>query len=269
MVLNKTYHFVSGLPRAGSTLLTAILNQRPDTFAWGKSPLPDALHVVYSNWGNAWQESGAMPLEMQESMRLGMYRGIVDGSYAHRDEPIVVDDSRGWLVHLELLETILGRKPKVLVPYRPLVEILASFERIYRQHKASSQPIYEKSDYFAQGTVASRCAYLCSDNQVVGLAVNRIRDAERRGWGEHMYFVDYNTLAAAPAKTMASIERFLEIEPYDYDFNNVVPAIDSDDRFYGFERRALHQIRPAVKPHNSNWRDVLGEDGEQYANFQI
>ena len=268
-MLNKTYHFISGLPRAGSTLLSAILNQRPDTYSWGKSPLPDALHSVYASWGGAWQESGAMPLEMQQTMRTGIYQGILSGAYSHRDEPVIIDDSRGWLVQLELLESILGRKPKVLVPYRPLVEILASFEKIYRKHKASNQPAYERSDFLSQTTVAKRCAYLCADNQVVGLAVSRIRDAESRGWGENLFFVDFATLTRNPEGTMREVETFLGLEPYNYDFNNVTPAIDSDDRFYGFERHALHCIRKKVTPADSDWRNVLGEDGEQYANFQI
>ena len=37
--MDKTYHFLSGLPRSGNTLLSAILNQNPDIYSSPLSPV--------------------------------------------------------------------------------------------------------------------------------------------------------------------------------------------------------------------------------------
>ena len=42
----RRFHFISGLPRAGTTLLAAILNQNPRFRAGMTSPLADIMGVV-------------------------------------------------------------------------------------------------------------------------------------------------------------------------------------------------------------------------------
>ena len=39
-------HFLAGLPRSGSTLLTKILNKNPNIFASTNSPLLDTIHYT-------------------------------------------------------------------------------------------------------------------------------------------------------------------------------------------------------------------------------
>ena len=41
--MNKTLHFLSGIPRSGSTVLAAILNQNPETHVSTTSGLVHAL----------------------------------------------------------------------------------------------------------------------------------------------------------------------------------------------------------------------------------
>ena len=50
--------------------------------------------------------------------------------------PVIFDKSRSWLAHLEMAETIIGRRAKVLVLVR---EVLASFERLWRATSATGQ----------------------------------------------------------------------------------------------------------------------------------
>ncbi|HEY2623443.1 MAG TPA: sulfotransferase, partial [Dyella sp.] len=42
----RKFHFISGLPRSGTTLLAAILNQNPRFRAGMTSPLADIMGVV-------------------------------------------------------------------------------------------------------------------------------------------------------------------------------------------------------------------------------
>ena len=42
----KKYFYFTGLPRAGNTLLSAILNQNPSIYATGHSFLPDLFFAI-------------------------------------------------------------------------------------------------------------------------------------------------------------------------------------------------------------------------------
>ena len=48
--MNKTLHFLSGLPRSGSTVLAAILNQNPEVQVSTTSGLVHALTGLAETW---------------------------------------------------------------------------------------------------------------------------------------------------------------------------------------------------------------------------
>ena len=53
--MNKTYHFLAGLPRSGNTLLSAILNQNPDIYSTPLSPLPTFMWDFANSANNSEQ----------------------------------------------------------------------------------------------------------------------------------------------------------------------------------------------------------------------
>ena len=42
----KTFYFFTGLPRAGNTIFSAILNENPDIYATGHSFVPDIFYAI-------------------------------------------------------------------------------------------------------------------------------------------------------------------------------------------------------------------------------
>ena len=44
--MNKTFYFMAGLPRSGSTLLSSILNQNPRFYSGPSSPVLGAMFAV-------------------------------------------------------------------------------------------------------------------------------------------------------------------------------------------------------------------------------
>ena len=81
---------------------------------------------------------------------------ILPGQEAYAEKPIVFDKSRGWPAYLELAEFILERKVKVLVPVRPIVDVLASFEKLYRKNAHNWQFPQEKTNFADFQTVEGR-----------------------------------------------------------------------------------------------------------------
>lgn len=261
----KTIHFVSGLPRSGSTLLVNILGQNPRFQVAGTSALVDTLLLVRNNW-DLMGENKAMPPEESEASKVRVLRAMLDSYHAEEYPlgmiPTVFDKSRTWLAHLEMAERLLGRKAKVLVPVRDVRDILASFEMIWRKASPTRQIQHEAAAYRHFSSAKGRCNAWMSTEGPVGIAYNRLRDAFLRGLGDRLHLVPFDLLTKSPAKAMARIYEFLEEEPFAHDFDNVEQLTKEDDAAYGLQ--GLHTIRRKVGPCPSRWQEVLGEAAAAY-----
>src|SRR5438874_8813939 len=67
----RKFHFISGLPRSGSTLLAAILNQNPRFRAGMTSPLADIMGVVIAEASS----KNDFSFDVSDDQRVAMLRG--------------------------------------------------------------------------------------------------------------------------------------------------------------------------------------------------
>ena len=117
MHMKKILHFLSGIPRSGSTVLAAILNQNPLTHVSTTSGLVHALDGLASTWSSASLLNANDP----ERLKLAaIMRGSIDAFYEHTDKPVVIDKSRGWPIDLIMasMAQVLGRQPKIIATVR-------------------------------------------------------------------------------------------------------------------------------------------------------
>ncbi len=263
--MKKAMHFISGLPRSGSTLLANLLAQNPRFQAAGTSGLVDMLVAVRNAW-DPLPEFAAMPPADSEAAKLRVLRGMMAGYHGKGRRPVVFDKSRSWLAFLEMAEAILERPVKVLVPVRDVRDVLASMEMLWRRLSATRQLDHERKNFFSFQCAEDRCAYWMGPTGTVGIAQRRVRDAFRRGFGDRLYLVPFENLTRAPEETMDGIYRFLVEAPYAHDFVRVKPAARENDLAYGIP--GLHATRPRVEPRPSQWADVLGTAAEPYRDQQ-
>lgn len=252
--MSKTIHFVSGMPRAGSTLLCNILAQNPRIHTTSTSGILDIIFSVRNNWDNL-IEFKATP---DEEAKKRVMRGILESFYAEVEKPVCFDKSRGWLAYIEIAEMIIQRPAKILVPVRDIRDILASFEKLFRKGAATTQLGQEQDNYFKWQTVEGRCEIWTSQEQPVGLAFNRIKDALSRGHRDKLHFVHYEDLTARPEKTLRKIYEFLGEEQYNHDFEHIKQVTWENDEVHGIKN--LHTIRPKVEPQEPQWPIILGEE---------
>src|SRR5688500_9110199 len=176
--MNKTYYFVSGMPRAGSTLLMNILGQNPRFHVTGTSGIMDVIFGIR----NTWEKHPEFQASPDEEGKLRVMRGILEAYFANVEKPVVFDKSRGWLSLLEMAENLLECPAKVLVPVRDLREIAASWEKLWRQTSKTRQRAEEPQFYYEFQSVEGRCDVWVRGDQPIGLAFNRIKDAIQRGF---------------------------------------------------------------------------------------
>lgn len=262
--MEKKIHFVSGLPRSGSTLLANILMQNPEFHVSPTSGVLDVMFLVRNSW-NKIIEFQANP---DDEARKRVIAGVLNSFYSNIEKKVIFDRSRSWVAHLEMAEMVLGRKAKVLVPVRDLRDVLASFEKLQRQTSATMQSPHEEQQYLDFQDMTNRVNFWGMKTQPVGLAYVRIKDAVARGFQDRMHFVPYEKLTAKPRETMEGIYDFLEIPYFKHNFSKVEQKIFEDDRVHGFT--GLHKIREKVEPQEPQWPKILTEDlAKNFANLDF
>jgi hypothetical protein len=236
--MNKQLHFLSGVPRSGSTVLAAILNQNPMTHVSTTSGLVHALDGLANTWHSAGllNENDPARTKLAQTMR-----GMIDAFYENTDKPIVIDKSRGWPIAqiMSAMTQVLDRPPKIIATVRSIPDCAASFVRIV---KPDDLDAFMESD---QLMTHLRAAYISLQNGYIAAP-------------ENFLFVEYEDLISNPNKQLARIHEFLELPDFDYDFNAIDGSSVSEDDENLHGTAGMHDVKPVLeKQHSDNPRDVL------------
>jgi sulfotransferase len=250
--------FVSGLPRSGSTLLTNFLGQNKNHYATPTSGLIELVLTQKRNWRN-FIEFKAEGLDVVQPRVIKSIKGMMHGYFEDelKENKIIFDKSRGWIAYIEMLEEILERPVKIIVTVRDIRAIVASFEKIYRKRSID----YIEPDgpaYFKCQTAYGRADEILREASVVGLTVNRLRDALQRGMGDRLLIIPYQDFMTRPKDVMDKLHEKLGLEKFDYNPDHVEQVTHENDVWHGMK---LHTIRNKIEPPESvPWENVLPKD---------
>ena len=101
--MENTIHFISGLPRAGSTLLSAILRQNPAFSAAMTSP----VGTLYMALETAMSRRNEAAVFLDAGQRRALLRGVFAGYYCDADPAMVLfDTNRLWCARLAALSEL-------------------------------------------------------------------------------------------------------------------------------------------------------------------
>ena len=249
----KVLHFVSGLPRAGSSLLCNLLAQHPDVHATGTSGLHGIGYIARGYFET--QEFRALPdPEAGSAMFYNVLRAGYSAAYdGLTDRPVVVDKGRSWIGHLDMLFRIFP-DAKVLVPVRDIRGVLASMEAKFRAHPEVMLGM-EKANP-ANWTTPEKRATGWLQSPPVGIALERVHSAAQR-FPRRLHFVHFEQLTAAPAETMAAIWRYLGMDAPRHDFEQVIQYTAEHELGFPY---GDHAVRRTVAPVAPRWNEMLGRE---------
>lgn len=231
-------HFISGLPRSGSTLLAAILRQNPRFHAGMSSPVGSLFMAMQGAMSN--RNEAAVFIE--EGQKRELLKGVFTNYYhAIHPEKLVFDTNRAWCSKLPTLARLFPAS-KVICCVRHVPWIMDSIERIIRENAFELSGIF---GYEASNTVYTRVNRLALSDGLVGFAIDALREAY---WGEHsdrLILVGYEALVKAPEATLRQLYEFLGEAWFEHDFNNVEYEADAFDLALGTPN--LHRVRRKVE----------------------
>jgi sulfotransferase len=247
--------FNSSLPRSGSTLLQNILAQNPDFYT---TPTSGVLELIYAARAN-YTDSPEFKAQDTETMKKGFQAfcnaGMTGFFTAITDKKYVVDKSRGWGVHYDMLNFAYP-EPKIICMVRDMRDIICSMEKNFRKGQHLNDPIVNHAQM--TGTTTPKRVDQWLSSQPVGMAIERLNEIIRQGNDKHMHFVKFEDLCLYPQMTMDRIYDYLGVPAYKHDFDDIQQVTKEDDAVYGIY--GDHNIRTKVEPVPSQAKAVLGKD---------
>ena len=231
--MGKRFHFISGLPRSGSTLLAAILRQNLNFSAEITSPLCSLFSGAINIMGGEGQAI------VDDARRRRVLEGLFT-SWAGESATVVFDTNRMWTARLAALLAVRPQA-KVICTVRNVAAVMDSIERLMRANPLLPARLFNDDE---RANVYTRTEALSQRNRLVGSAWSALKEAYFGPDAKSLLLVDYDYLVLAPAKTMSLIYSFLQEEPFEHDFEHLdydEPAFDEELRMPG-----LHKVRPRV-----------------------
>ncbi|GGA40610.1 sulfotransferase family protein [Dyella nitratireducens] len=237
--MSRAIHFISGLPRSGSTLLAALLRQNPRFHAGMSSPVAG----MFNNLLGEMSGRNEFSVFIDDAQRERVLRGLFDNYYGPDiDAQVIFDTNRMWCSKLPVLRTLFPHG-RIIACVRHVSWVMDSFERLTRRNVFQPSSIFS---YRPGTTVYSRTEGLAGGDGLVGHAYNALKEAY---FGEHaaqhLMLVQYETLTNDPARVLAAIYAFLDEPAFEHDFENI--SYDATE----FDLRAgtpgLHAVRPRVE----------------------
>lgn len=238
MMAERTLHFISGLPRSGSTLLSALLRQNPRFHAHMSSPLAGLVTNLINGMGG----SNEYSLFISDPQRQRILRGLFEQFYGDEfAQPVVFDTNRAWCAQMPLLHSLFPQS-KVIACVRDVPWIIDSVERLVQSNMLLPSALF---NFQAGGTVYSRADMLANAEGMLGYPYNALKQAFYGAHASRLLLVRYETLASDPQAVLDGIYAFIDEPAFSHDLHNI--QFDAQE----FDKRAgtpgLHDVRPSVQ----------------------
>jgi len=242
---------VSGLPRAGSTLLCQLLAMHPEVACDHRSSplcnvlaavrrgisdeefllsrLDDGFDATYAHVRNA----------LRGFMRGWLNTGVADGS------KVVVDKNRAWLHFIEMALQ-LAPEARVIVCLRELGQVYGSIES---RHQKTI--LLDTTDHLANCDRFGRADKLFGKDQVIGAPLASIEAVQDfpESVRERIFFMRFEDLMRKPVEVMDMIYQWLGVSAYTIDPGHLKIAPETEgDSHYRMKYPHTQQSRITLPP---------------------
>jgi sulfotransferase len=229
----KQFYYLCGLPRAGNTLFSSIMNQNPKVAVTANSMVADIFigaemlkkTDMYSNYPD-------------EQSLDNITTNVIPNYYSHWKEDYIIDRTIwGSPSHFEVLKKYAPNKIKVIVLVRDIKEILASFIKF--SYSTKDNYIAREGD-----TIQERCDYIMANDGSLHKWISAVYNLTRPENKEYIHLIEYDDLVKHPKEEIDKVYDYLYIEPFEHRFTDLNQlennGIKYDDSEIG---EGLHTIK--------------------------
>lgn len=268
MTYDKTIYFVSGLPRSGATLFSAIINQNPKVYSSPQTDLVDQMTMLINSTNNS---TTFISGQLKDGY-LNAIKKFPQNFYESLDAEIIFDKNFKWGLP-EYFETAKTINPivKILCFYRPVLEVLASF-MIQCGPEMGNNFIdngIKKEGYLDiyKDLNEARCEWLMGPNGTIPQSIKVMNQSVIYNNGIYFLNIAYEDLIMKPEKEFEKIYKFFNLPEFKHSFTNITyKEPNKDEELFGLPN--LHQVRSELKRNHYDWQKVLpGSIIERYKNL--
>ena len=223
-----TFVALSGLPRTGSTLLSAILSQNPEIHSEGNSAVCQLMWDMQLSCQTTANEQ--LAANSRAATQDALVAAIPAIYYRDVTATHIVDKCRSWTLpaNMDMLRRYIPNRPRVIVLTRPIDEIVASFVKLRRANGWQGDP---------------EVGLLDAGSEPIMRSLDGVESAKASGSNEFL-FIEYANLVESTREVLESIYDFCEWEPFHHDLDRVVNLHPENDAVYGL--LGMHDIRPTI-----------------------
>jgi len=230
---NKKFYFLCGLPRAGNTLLTSLLNQNPKIACTPNAfttNITEAISKVettleYMNAPN------------NESLR-NLLKNIYPSFYKDWKQKYIIERGlAGMPSNFEYLINYVDKDLKIIFLFRPVLEVLASFVAWSKKNPVN----------FLEGRTATDdeiCDRLMEPDGLIMKQLSCMANLMVPCNKKNGLIINFNDLVTDTESTLNKVYTFLNIPKYKHQFTNLkqvnINGVKYDDSVVGTN---LHKIR--------------------------
>jgi sulfotransferase len=225
----KQFVCLSGLPRTGSTLLSAILSQNPKIHAEGNSAVCQLMWDTYLSCTNFCAEQllannrQKTVFDVVSSIPSTYYKDILE------EETIILDKCRSWTLetNVQILENFVDSNVKIIILERPIIDIVKSFAKLYKQNGRDFDAFHLFNS--AEPLMRSKAG---------------VEWAKKNNEKNTFLFIQYQELVEEPQKVIEKIYEFCGWEAFEHSFERINVKYHENDAIY--QLAGQHVIREKI-----------------------
>jgi len=247
-MLMKKVHFLSGLPRSGSTLLGSLLAQNPSLHVTPTSPVLDLLCATNDTFLKLKQK-----YTYNYEIDGEIYRAIISTFYNQFKEPIIIDKHRGWPRNMVPAHMFVAPEPRFICTLRPISEVITSYIVLMDRNE----------DNFVDTHLKSKRIPITTENRAKCLWEEYVSDPYESfkfgvtNYKDYVHLVNYDDLVSDPDNILDGIYTFLGLDVIKHDFGDIKNAC-SEEKDEAWGLRDLHTIRPVLNKISVHPHKILG-----------
>lgn len=246
-MLDKKVIYVTGMPRAGSTLLCQLLGMHRDIYSLGhSSPLANVIEGLRAQLTNSpfFLSQVDLDFELAYERLRNTYHGTMNGWMKESDKPFYVDKNRGWLAMVETVKA-LDEDFRMLVCIRDPVHVYASVEE---QH--SKTILLGFPDETSVNMAYTRVDTLFAPGGVIGgplKAIEAMQDISSvKAIKDKVLFVSYERLIENMPMEMSRIFGWLGADPVELPNEGLLVKPHENDAYTRY--KYCHNTYDRIKP---------------------
>ena len=235
--MTSAVHFISGLPRSGSTLLSVLLRQNPRFLTSVTSPVLDLMTSLSRQMGAAAEYAPFF----DDTRRARILTGVMAGFHAPAEGQIIFDTARLWTRQMALIATLYPNA-RVICCVRDLPWIMDSVERLLQKNPLQTSALF---DHTAGLSIATRVVSMMEQGKgFIGAPWSALREAWFGPFAARLILIRYETLAEQPAETLDRLYDLLGEPRFAHRFKAIAHEEPAYDAKLGMP--GLHDVRAEV-----------------------